>query len=142
MRPSHLSESVLLLIVAYFGMIRDKKDIDMLVPPSDSEEKTSCSPKMENRELDIQAEQNTALRTYAHLMLEHVPVGMALFNARDLRLLAANTRYHSFLELTWQHGHAIGHPLTEVLPQTECSEITAIFRRVAEAWARDGCRSR
>ena len=132
MRPSHLSESVLLLIVAYFGMIRDKKDIDMLVPPSDSEEKTSCSPKMENRELDIQAEQNTALRTYAHLMLEHVPVGMALFNARDLRLLAANTRYHSFLELTWQHGHAIGHPLTEVLPQTECSEITAIFRRVAE----------
>ena len=104
----------------------------MLVPHSDSEEKSSFSPKMEDMELDIPAEQNTALRTYAHLMLEHVPMGMALFDARDLRLLAANTRYHSFLEPIWQHGHAIGHPLTEVLPQTERSEIVAIFRRVAE----------
>jgi PAS domain S-box-containing protein len=113
-------------------MIMDKKDINMLPLHSDSEVKSSFSPKMEDMELDMHTEQNTTLRTYAHLMLEHVPVGMALFDARDLRLLAANTRYHSFLEPTWQHGHAIGRPLTEVLPQTERSEIAAIFRRVAE----------
>ncbi len=110
----------------------DKKDMNMLPLHSDSKEKSSFSPKMEDMELDVHAEQNTALRTYAHLMLEHVPVGTALFDARDLRLLAANSRYHSFLEPTWQHGDAIGHLLTEVLPQTERSEIVAIFRRVVE----------
>ena len=63
-------------------------------------------------------------------------MGIALFDARELRLLAANPSYQSFLELVWQHGRAIGHPLTKVLTdvlhEAERSEVAAIFRRVAE----------
>src|SRR5437667_461929 len=80
----------------------------------------------------MQTEQETALGAYASLMLEHAPAGMALFDAHELRLLAANTRYQALLEPQWQHGHALGHPLIESLPRAACTEITALFRRVVE----------
>src|SRR4051812_41045043 len=75
---------------------------------------------------------DTALRAYAHLMLEHVPVGMALFDARELRLLAANPCYQSLLEPAWQNGRAIGRPLTEFLPRAQQTGVVALFRQVAQ----------
>src|SRR6266566_671517 len=83
----------------------------------------------------MQTEQETALGAYAPLMLEHAPAGMALFDAHELRLLAANTRYQALLEPQWQHGHALGHPLIEFLPRAIYTEIAALFRGVVETGA-------
>src|SRR2546430_17630098 len=80
----------------------------------------------------MQTEQEIALGAYAHLMLEHVSLGMALFEAREQCLLAANPCYQSFLEPQWQHGQAIGHTLTEFMPDAEHGKITELFRRVVE----------
>src|SRR6266852_625051 len=80
----------------------------------------------------MQIEQETALGAYAPLMLEHVPAGIALFDAHELRLLAANTRYQDLLEPQWQHGHALGHRLIEFLPRAAYTEIAALFRKVLE----------
>ncbi len=87
-------------------------------------------------QLDMNMERDTEVQTYAHLILEHVPSGIALFDANDLRLLASNTLYDSLLHTKWQQGHALGHTLSEVLQgaaaPAEISEIIAIFRRVIE----------
>ena len=80
----------------------------------------------------MQIEQETALGAYAPLMLEHVPAGIALFDAYELRLLAANTHYQDLLEPQWQHGHALGHRLIEFLPRTAYTEIAALFQKVLE----------
>ena len=80
----------------------------------------------------MQIEQETALGAYAPLMLEHVPAGIALFDAHELRLLAANSRYQDLLEPQWQHGHALGHRLIEFLPRAAYTEIAALFRKVLE----------
>ena len=80
----------------------------------------------------MQIEQETALGAYAPLMLEHVPAGIALFDAYELRLLAANTHYQDLLEPQWQHGHALGHRLIEFLPRAAYTEIAALFRKVLE----------
>src|SRR6266568_4939798 len=80
----------------------------------------------------MQIEQETALGAYAPLMLEHVPAGIALFDAHELRLLAANTHYQDLLEPQWQHGHALGHRLIEFLPRAAYTEIAALFRKVLE----------
>jgi len=87
---------------------------------------------MNAMELSVNREQDSPLRTYGHLMLEHLPVGIALFDARDLRLLAANARYHVLHEPVWQHGHALGQTLAELVPEAECPAITAIFQKVAQ----------
>ncbi len=88
--------------------------------------------KREEGELNMQTEQETALGAYAHLMLEHVSLGMALFEAREQRLLAANPCYQAFLEPQWQHGQAIGHTLTEFVPYAEDEKIAELFHRVME----------
>ena len=80
----------------------------------------------------MQIEQETALGAYAPLMLEHVPAGIALFDAHELRLLAANSRYQDLLEPQWQHGHALGHRLIEFLPRAAYTEIAALFQKVLE----------
>ena len=102
----------------------------------DHEENSFFSPPMQEKKLDMHTEHDSTLRTYAHLMLEHVPIGMALFDACDLRLLAANAWYHSLHPPEWQQGRALGHPLTEIQPEVlrgaKVSEIIAIFRKVVE----------
>ena len=80
----------------------------------------------------MQIEQETALGAYAPLMFEHVPSGIALFDAHELRLLAANSRYQDLLEPQWQHGHALGHRLIEFLPRAAYTEIAALFQKVLE----------
>lgn len=69
--------------------------------------------------------------TPAEMMLAHLPVGVALFDARDLRLLQANPCFHASLDPEWQQGQAIGHSLTEFLPRAEHSGSIALFRQVA-----------
>lgn len=78
---------------------------------------------------------DTALKAYAHLMLEHLPMGIALFDAHKLRLLAANACYHSFCPPEWQQERAIGHSLVDLLPHAERTRITAIFHKVAQTGA-------
>src|SRR5947209_20282180 len=76
---------------------------------------------------------------YARIMLEHLNVGVALFDARDLRLLAANKLFYHFFEMhhlpSWGAETAIGHTLTEWLPaadRTDAVALIAIFRNVTE----------
>lgn len=69
---------------------------------------------------------------YADIILEHMPVGVALFEAQNLRLLTANPRFQTFLRPCWQEGKAIGHQLIDWAPETQVPSIIAIFRRVAE----------
>src|SRR5438552_167228 len=85
----------------------------------------------------------------AETIFEHLPVGVALFEAHSLRLVMANASYQDLLDQTWQQGRAIGHPLTDFFPQAESSGVTALFRQVAAtghplhqdlsaSWATDG----
>jgi signal transduction histidine kinase len=78
-------------------------------------------------------EHNPAVGTSfsAEMMLEHLPVGVALFDAHDLRLLQANPCYHASLAPEWQQGRAIGHRFTEFVPQAEYSGSADLFRQVA-----------
>lgn len=76
---------------------------------------------------------------YASIMLDQVPGGVALFDARELRLLAANRRFQRFIEVhldsSWQCETIIGHPLADWLPvadATEAAALVAIFRAVSE----------
>jgi len=79
---------------------------------------------------------NTSLQDYASLMLEHAPVGMALYAAQDFRLLAANALYQTLIithfHPSWQHGEALGHRFTDWLPEAEAVAHETIFRDAAE----------
>ncbi len=76
------------------------------------------------------------IKTHAHTMLEHMPVGVALFDAQDLRLLAANTLFQTLIDTlldpAWKNGRAIGHPISDYLPRAEETGLMTIFRTVAE----------
>lgn len=76
---------------------------------------------------------------YAGIMLDHLPAAAALFDARNLRLLATNRHFYRFLELyhgsTWDAETALGHTLIEWLSAadpTNGATLIAIFRNVAE----------
>jgi len=76
---------------------------------------------------------------YAGIMLDHIPAGVALFDARDLRLLAANKLFYRFFQMHHVPSRdaetIIGHTLTQWLPAadpTGAATLIAIFRSVAE----------
>lgn len=79
---------------------------------------------------------SSEFRNYADIMLEHMPVGVALFDAQNLHLLSANRLYLTFLDIyldpRWHDGKVIGHSITEWLPGIETTDIEANFRGVAE----------
>jgi PAS domain-containing protein len=81
---------------------------------------------------DRESALETALRTSAHLMLKHAKVAMALFDARTLCLLAANPSYDALLPIHWQHGQAIGHALSELLPPSAHHQCIGLFQKVAQ----------
>jgi PAS domain S-box-containing protein len=88
----------------------------------------------------MSTEYDVALQTYARLMLEHLPVGTALFSAHDLRLLAANAGYRSFAQSGQRGRQELGHTLPEYLAEVPLAsdtsnEIVAIFRMVIETRA-------
>lgn len=74
----------------------------------------------------------SSLPADAHTILEHLPVGVALFEVHSWRLLAANAAYESLLDPVWQKGQAIGHQLSEFFPQAEASDVVTLFRQVAQ----------
>lgn len=68
---------------------------------------------------------------------EHLPMSVAVFDARDLRLLLANAGFRRLLDTylvpSWQQGRALGHPLQDWLPEAvDAQAVMAIFRTVAE----------
>ncbi|GAC1471111.1 MAG: hypothetical protein NVS2B12_21240 [Ktedonobacteraceae bacterium] len=74
---------------------------------------------------------------YADIMLEHLPVGVAVYDEHEFRLLEANSLFLAyvdpFLAPQLQHGQVIGHTLTEFDPclQPLCSIET--FRSVSQS---------
>lgn len=110
--------------------------MDILPPHIDNEGKSTVASQMGKMEQDIHTVHITALQTYAHLMLEHVPVAMALFETSEFRLLAANSRYHALNGPVWQHGYALGQTLTailaEVLPGEQLAHIIDHFSAVVQ----------
>lgn len=76
------------------------------------------------------------MHPYAHTILEHMPVRVALYDAQNLCLLDANTRYlqalDRFLEPELRGCKAIGHCMIEWTPKGSSSDFIAIFRQVAE----------
>ncbi len=70
--------------------------------------------------------------SYSDAILQHMSIGVALFDADNFILLAASNLFHTSLVPPWQDGRAIGHTLTEWLPDAEATGVVDIFRRVAE----------
>lgn len=71
-----------------------------------------------------------ALQNFANIMLQHVSVGMALFDAHDLCLLTANAYYHQlFQDIA---GSPMATMLADGLPEPERAKIFAIFRTVID----------
>lgn len=79
---------------------------------------------------------SAAMNQYTDIMLQHIPVGVALFDASSFRLLSANSRYHmfidTFLEAAWQRGKAVDHPIQDWMPESALEPLLAIFHMVAE----------
>ncbi len=69
---------------------------------------------------------------YAHLMLEHAPVAMALFDTQAFCLRAANPAFAVLLIPARQDGRAIGCSLRELLPREEYHRWHELFQRVVE----------
>src|SRR5207248_5629260 len=84
------------------------------------------------REELLDTTSQTKLHDFAGVMLEQMPIGVALFEAETLRLVTANPRFQAFLGPYWQEGKAIGQLLFDWIPETHIPSITAIFRKVAE----------
>ncbi len=84
----------------------------------------------------MQSQNDINSYTYTAAIFKRMPVGVALFDIHDFRLLAANTRYESFLEPEWQQGRAIGHSFIEWmpswLPKEEAEYLLNIYRYVVE----------
>jgi PAS domain S-box-containing protein len=71
------------------------------------------------------------IHNYSDLMLEQMPICVALFDAQNFHLLAANQRFQQALELSGQHDVAIGHPPTAWLPDAQALGVMTIFQKVA-----------
>lgn len=80
-----------------------------------------------NKPTDIQTE------SYTDIMLEQMPVCVALYDAKTFRLLAANSLFFQSLDPPWRgNQQAVGHSPVVWLPGAEASGIMEIFRTVAE----------
>lgn len=81
---------------------------------------------------------STNVRAYCHadIMLEYMAIGIALFDAQDLRLLEANKLFLTLFDTHQgpcrQPEEILGHPLTDWLYNAQESGIVDIFRKVAE----------
>ena len=80
----------------------------------------------------MQTADKTVLGAYASLMLEQAPVGMALFEAQELRLLAANTSFQSLLEPKWLREQARGQRAAEILTQTTQIELVPLLQEAVQ----------
>jgi signal transduction histidine kinase len=76
------------------------------------------------------------MHLHADMILEHMPVRVALYDVQDIRLLDANIRYlHAldrFLEPEMRGGNVIGRCMSEWGMKGREADFAAIFRQVAE----------
>jgi signal transduction histidine kinase len=74
---------------------------------------------------------------HADIVLERLPVGVAVYDVLEFRLLEANafflTNVEPFLDPHWQHGQAIGHTLAEFGARLHQICNIDVFRSVAES---------
>ncbi len=82
----------------------------------------------------MKSQSGTDSYAYSSAIFKHMPIGVALFDVQDFRLLTTNPRFESFLESAWQQGRAIGHPLVEWIPawvpDTEVQYLLDVFQKV------------
>ncbi len=80
--------------------------------------------------MDTQIDVNP--KSYDAMILDHIPIGTALLDAKSLRLLRANNLFLALLDKyvtsCWQHGEALDHTLLEFLPR---SRLVELFWQVA-----------
>ena len=76
---------------------------------------------------------NSDLIDYTHLMMEHTPVGMALYDIPDFRLLSANNTFHKQVDiyLPGIFTGLLSKPLMSWLPVSWIEKIVTIFENVA-----------
>lgn len=79
---------------------------------------------------------NSHTQSRVENILKHMPIGVALFDAQNFRLLEANALFHSFLSLARQNGQVIGHLLADWFPGKDSSYLQEILRKVAETGIR------
>lgn len=65
------------------------------------------------------------------LIFERMPVGVAIFDVQNFRLLRANNIYLSSLDAVWQKGQALEQSIIDLFPEAEANGILAILRNVA-----------
>ncbi len=66
----------------------------------------------------------------ADMILDQLPVCVALFDIEHYLLLRANTMFHTSLDTIWRDRHALGRPVSDWLPEAEANGILEIFRTV------------
>src|SRR5437016_3746999 len=71
-----------------------------------------------------------ACQNFTNMMLQHVSVGMALFDARDLCLLTANAHYYQLYQS--EPGPSQVTTFAGGLPESERAKSLAIFRTVVD----------
>ncbi len=76
--------------------------------------------------------EQATFQNFAGILLEHMPVAVALYDAQDFRLLAANTLFHSLLNPAWQNGRAVGHPPADWIVGADVTTIENMLRGVVE----------
>ncbi|WP_165423196.1 ATP-binding protein [Ktedonosporobacter rubrisoli] len=73
---------------------------------------------------------------YANVMIEHMPIGIAIYDAQEFRLLEANALFlaslNTFLDLHWHNEQIIGRSITEFGSWLFPLGISDIFYSVAE----------
>jgi PAS domain S-box-containing protein len=71
---------------------------------------------------------------HAYLMLEHLPIGVALLDADNFSLLSANSLYlqihDRYVTTNGRHGSIIGHPITDWLPEYASQKLVAACQSV------------
>jgi PAS domain S-box-containing protein len=71
---------------------------------------------------------------YAYLMLEHLPMGVALLDADDFTLLSANTTYfqihEGYLDAIRRNESIIGHSIIDWLPERATQKLVAASQAI------------
>jgi PAS domain S-box-containing protein len=115
----------------------DKTDMDIFSPLNNEENSGPFFPSRGGEVPDIKNKQDDSQCVYAETILEHLPEGVALFDARDnLRLLIMNSRFLAMLKPIWTEEQYIGHTLEELLAFVNLGsaqgDIVTVFRRVVK----------
>jgi PAS domain S-box-containing protein len=114
---------------------KDKQKMLILLSSRDTSKDAKEAPSHTNQlesEQEMQPKQKNDWESYGERMLALAPVRIALFEAREWRLLAANPSYEALLPSLFQNGQALGHGLTELFPTERHPQISHLFQQVMQ----------